>query len=87
MPTSPIATAADFGTSGSKVERGRGGSVTDERVKPTPLWHHLLYIGAILGMVALIGVFFTRVPMRCEIGYRLITTGQSQVCVKNGAGD
>ena len=61
--------------------------MTDERVKPTPLWHHLLYIGAIVAMVALIGVFFTAVPMRCEIGYRLIASGQSQVCVRSDPGE
>ncbi len=55
---------------------------TDEVVTPTPLWHHVAYLAAIAGLVALIGVFFTSVPMRCEIGYRLIATGQTQVCVK-----
>ncbi|MGI3902676.1 MAG: hypothetical protein ACRYGP_20545 [Janthinobacterium lividum] len=61
--------------------------MTDERVTPTPLWHHLVYLGAILGMVAFIGIFFTSVPMRCEVGYRLITAGQSRVCVRNGSDD
>ena len=44
-------------------------------------------LGAIAAMVALIGVFFTAVPMRCEIGYRLIASGQSQVCVRSDPGE
>lgn len=59
--------------------------MTDEIVKPTPLRHHLLFIGMIVGLAAIIGVFFSRYPMECQIGYRLAITGQTQVCMRNDA--
>lgn len=59
--------------------------MTDEFVKPTPLRHHLLFVGLIVGLVTIIGVFFTRAPMQCQIGYHLATTGQTQLCMRDDA--
>ena len=59
--------------------------MTDEFVKPTPLRHHFLFIGLIVGLVTIIGVFFTHTPMECQIGYRLAITGHTQVCMRNDA--
>ena len=60
--------------------------MVDEDVKPTPLRHHLLFIGLIAGLVAVIGIFFNSAPMECQSGYRLATTGQTQVCMRSDAG-
>ena len=37
--------------------------LTAEIGKPTPLRHHLLFAGLVVGLVATIGLFFTRNPM------------------------
>ncbi len=56
--------------------------MTDEDVRPTPLRHHLLFIGLIAGLVAGIGLFFGSAPMQCQIGERLVTTGHAQLCLR-----
>ena len=58
--------------------------MTDEDVKPTPLRHHLLFSGLIIGLMAIIAIFFTRYPMTCQIGYTLTSGGGSTVCVRSG---
>ncbi len=61
-------------------------SMSDEGLNSVPLRHHLLFAGLIVGLVTLIGVFFSRYPMDCQIGYALASGNGSTVCVRNGTG-
>ena len=60
--------------------------MSHDGLKSIPLRHHLLFAGLIVGLVTLIGVFFTRYPMDCQIGYTLASGSGSTVCVKSGSG-
>ena len=61
--------------------------MTDELVKSTPFRHHLLFTGLMIGLMAVIAIFFTRYPMDFPIGYKMTSAGQAQICIRGGSAD
>ena len=53
--------------------------------KPTPLRHHLLFAGLIVGLVTVVAVSLTRFPMDCPNGYPLASGAGGMVCTRSDA--